>query len=490
VTITPLDLIVLLVYVVGINVWGWWLGRGQKGGTDYFLGSRNLPWWAVLLSVVATETSTLTFLSIPGVAYLGNLGFLQLTIGYLLGRTVAAAVLLPAYYRGELATAYALLEQRFGIVARRFTSAIFMVIRLLGDSVRFFATAIPLALMTGWSYPTSIIIIALPTAIYAYFGGIKAVVWVDALQCVLYLLGAALAMVALQFLVPGGWGSILGSAADAGKLNALNLSFDLSQPYTLWAGVVGGAFLSTASHGTDQLIVQRLLTCPDLRSSQKALVGSGVAVIVQFAFFLVLGLGLWAFYQGRPFERSDEIFALFVIQELPAGAKGLLIAAVLAAAAPASSINALASAAAYDFWAPAVGVSKDDPRILGVGKVFSLIWTALLVGGAILFTPLSRSATAVEVALAIASWVYGGLLGAFFLGVLSERADTRSVMIGIAAGIGTVTLIWVFWRTEVAYPWFALIGTVITFSVGWLLGRGSPSPEPSAAASLGARRAA
>ena len=315
--------------------------------------------------MVATETSTLTFLSIPGVAYLGTLGFLQLTFGYLAGRLVVASLLLPAYYRGDLKTAYALLGARFGSGVRRLTSAIFMVTRLLADSVRLFATAIPLALVTGWPYPLSILVIGALTVVYTYFGGIKAVVWVDAVQMALYLLGAAIAVVVLQGLVDGGWGAILAQAGAAGKLRVVDLSLDFSVPYTLWAGLLGGGFLAMASHGTDQLIVQRLLTCKDLAASRRALIGSGVAVVGQFAVFLLVGLGLWAFYENRAFDASDEIFARFIVEELPPGVTGLLIAGVFAAAMSSlsSSINSLASSSAYDFWAPARGI-EDDARIL------------------------------------------------------------------------------------------------------------------------------
>lgn len=466
---TPLDVAVLALYLGGVTVWGAWLGRGQKGGTDYFLGSRSLPWWAVMLSVVATETSTLTFLSIPGVAYMGSTTFLQLTLGYLAGRTVVALVLLPAYYCGELVTAYALLETRFGTGARRFTSAVFMVTRLLADSVRLFATAIPLALITGWDYPVSIAVIGVLTVIYTYFGGIKAVVWVDSLQMTLYLGGAVAAMAALQGLVPGGWGAILASASAAGKLDTLDFSLSLSTPYTFWAGILGGGFLSMASHGTDQLIVQRLLTCRDLKSSQRALVGSGLAVIVQFALFLGVGLGLWAFYQGRAFQRSDEIFALFIIQELPPGLTGLLIAGVFAAAMSSlsSSINSLASASAYDYWAPLAGAQGDEARILRAGKFFTLVWAALLVMGAVLFIPLSKGTTAVEVALGIASIVYGGLLGAFALGVLTRRPGQTAAIVGMVAGIGVVVLL----QKSMAWPWYSLVGTVVTLVVGMAMGR-------------------
>jgi len=470
-----LDLAVLVVYLAATTAWGAWLGRGQTGGTDYFLGNRELPWGAVMLSVVATETSTLTFLSLPGVAYLGTLVFLQLTFGYLVGRVLVSAILLPAYYRGKLTTAYALLETRFGLRARHFTSGIFMITRLLADSVRLFATSIPLALITGWPYTLSIVVIGLLTVVYTYFGGIKAVVWVDALQMFLYLVGAAAAAMALSGLVDGGWAAILAQASAADKLQVLDFGLVLSRPYTFWAGLVGGAFLTMGSHGVDQIIVQRLLTCKDLRASQKALVGSGIMVMAQFAIFLMVGMGLWAFYQGRSFERSDEIFARFIVEELPVGLTGLLIAGVFAAAMSSlsSSINSLASVTAYDFWAPATGRQTDEQGILRMGKLFTLAWAALLIAGAILFIPLSQGNTAVEVALGIQSLVYGGLLGGFALGLLVPQADERSVMIGMSSGIGTVTLIWLTASSEIAWPWFVLIGSLVTVAVGTVLGRGS-----------------
>jgi SSS family solute:Na+ symporter len=472
-SIPVLDFVVIVGYLLGVTAWGAWLGRGQKGGTDYFLGNRELPWGAVMLSVVATETSTLTFLSIPGVAYLGSMAFLQLTIGYLVGRIVVSLVFLPAYFRGELTTAYALLETRFGVGARRFTSAIFMVTRLLADSVRLFATAIPLALVTGWPYPLSIAVIGLLTLVYTYFGGIKAVVWVDALQMVLYLVGAVVAALALQALVPGGWGEILNQAWVGNKLVVFDFQRSLSVPYTFWAGLLGGGFLTMASHGTDQLIVQRLLTCKDLRASQRALVWSAVVVMAQFLVFLLVGLGLWVFYQGASFDRSDEIFARFIVEQLPPGITGLLIAGIFAAAMSSlsSSINSLASASAYDFWAPLRGMDGDEARILRAGKGFTLIWAVLLIGGATLFIPLSTRTSAVEVALGIASVVYGGLLGAFGLGILVKRADQRSAMIGMSTGIAVVMTIWLTIPERVAWPWFVLIGTAVTFFMGWALGR-------------------
>lgn len=485
---TGLDLAILVVYILGVTVLGVWLGRGQEGARDYFLGGRDLPWGAVLFSVVATETSTLTFLSIPGVAYATDLGFLQLTIGYLIGRVVVALVLLPAYYRGELQTAYGLLEQRFGLGTRRFTAGIFMVTRALADGVRLFATAIPLALITGWSYPVSILVMGVLTVLYTYYGGIRSVVWIDTLQIIVYVGGAIGALAVIGTHLPGGWNAILTAAADAGKLGVFELGLDLSDPYTVWAGLLGGAFLSMASHGADQLIVQRLLTCRDLRRGQWALVGSGFAVIAQFALFLVIGLGLWSFYGGAEFARTDEIFATFVIQQLPPGVTGIVIAAIFAAAMSSlsSSLNSLASSSTYDIYAPLKG--EDDERALfRVGHAFTLVWAVVLIGGALLFR--SRETPVVELGLAIASFTYGGLLGAFFLAILNPRADQRDAIGAVTTGLvlmsGVVFGSWyaalfgalgfdalagaVAALGAIAWPWHVVLGTLITFGAGSLL---------------------
>jgi solute:Na+ symporter, SSS family len=491
---TTLDTVVLALYVGAVTLWGVWLGRGQSGARDYFLGGRDLPWWAVLFSVVATETSTLTFLSIPGLAYATNLNFLQITVGYLIGRTIVAFVLLPSYFRGELTTAYGLLEARFGLPARRFASGIFMFTRALADGVRLFATAIPLALITGWSYPVSILVMGVATLLYTYFGGIRAVVWMDGVQMLIYMGGAVGALWVLLNGLPGGWDGLLAAAGEAGKLDMLRLDFDWSAPYTLWAGLLGGAFLSMASHGTDQLIVQRLLTCRNLRQSQMALIGSGVVVIAQFALFLVIGLGLWSFYETRDFARTDEIFATFIIEQLPAGVTGLVIAAIFAAAMSSlsSSVNSLASASTYDFYAPLRGGGEGD--LFRAGRLFTLLWGAILVGGALLFR--SRETPVVELGLAIASFTYGGLLGGFFLAILNRRANQRDAIAAIAIGMLVMSAI-VFGRWyapffdriglvgfaetltglgTIAFPWHVVIGTLVTFTVGSLLALTHPAP--------------
>src|SRR6266571_1371009 len=300
-----LDFVVIVAYLVGVTLLGIYVGRRQRDAKDYFVAGREIPWWAVLFSVVASETSALTFISIPGLAYVGNLGFLQVATGYLLGRIVLAYTLLPRYYEGNLVTAYALLEQRFGIAARRFTSVVFMVTRGMADSVRVYATAVPIALIIGpllpraAVMPVAVLVLGTLTVIYTIRGGMRAVVWTEIVQASVYLLGGLSAIVIIGQLVPGGWSSIVAAAAPAGKFKIISWYTGFDQPHTMFAGVIGGAFLSMASHGADQLIVQRLLSARSLKAAQAAVIGSGVAVIIQFALFLILGVGLWGFYGGK-----------------------------------------------------------------------------------------------------------------------------------------------------------------------------------------------
>ncbi|OYV71575.1 MAG: sodium:solute symporter, partial [Gemmatimonadetes bacterium 21-71-4] len=341
-----LDWTVAAAYLGGVVAAGMWLGRRQTGASDYFLGRHRLPWWAILLSIVAAETSAITVISVPGIGFTGDLTFLQLAFGYLLGRIAIAWLLLPAYAKGDLQTAYQVLGTRWGPQARRTSSAVFMVTRAMADSVRLFATAIPLAVITGWSYPVSIVVLGGATLLYAYTGGLRSVVWMDVVQLGVYLLAGAAALVVALHLAPGA----LAAAAAAGKLRVVDFRFSLGAPYTFFTAVIGGAMLSAASHGTDQLIVQRLLATRSLRDARMALVGSGVVVIAQFALFLVVGAALWtAFPAGRGL-RGDEVFPQFITTHLAGGLAGLAVAGLLAAAMSthASAINSLASATTHD----------------------------------------------------------------------------------------------------------------------------------------------
>ena len=320
-----LDLFVLLLYLSGTTALGMWIGRTQRSTNDYFVAERAIPWWAVLFSIVASETSALTFISIPGLAYIGNLGFLEVVAGYIVGRIVVAYTLLPRYFAGNLVTAYALLETRFGLGTRRFTSIVFMITRAMADAVRVFATAIPVALIIGpvmpkeYTMPAAIVVLGVLTVIYTYRGGMKAVVWTELLQASIYLMGGISAIVLIGQAVDGGWTTILSQARAAGKLQVIDWYTGFDRPHTMFAGIIGGAFLAMASHGTDQIIVQRLLSSRSLKQAQVAIIGSGFAVFAQMALFLMVGLGLGVVYGGQTFSTADQIFPTFIIERMPHG---------------------------------------------------------------------------------------------------------------------------------------------------------------------------
>jgi len=470
--VSSIDLAVMAAYCVAVLGVGLWFARQQKDATDYFLGHRSLPWAAVMLSIVATETSALTVISIPGLGARGDLTFLQLALGYVVGRIGVAAWLLPGYFRGEQETAYARLEERFGTGTRRAASGVFMAVRALGDSVRVFATAIPLTVITGWPVWVSVLVVCVVTLGYTWVGGLRAVVWVDVMQLALYLFTGIAAIVVAARLT-GGVLPVLDAAAAAGKLRAVDLRFSFSVPYTLLGGVVGGALLSAASHGTDHLIVQRLLGTRSLRHARLALVGSGVVVLLQFGLFLMVGTFLWAAGADPGTGSGDDIFPRFMVERLPVGISGLAIAGVLAAAMStvASSLNALASATTHDFYASITG--RRDPRhLLVVGRWATVVWAAVLAGGALSFR--SSDTPVVVLALSIASITYGGLLGLFILAGTVRRARQRDVITALAVATAAMLVVVLLKPppfTTLAWPWYVPLGLAITLVTGWAMSR-------------------
>lgn len=500
---TPIDYLVVVLYLVGVTAFGIAVSGRQRSTTDYFLGGHQIPWWAVLFSVVATETSTLTFISIPAVAYGGNLTFLQITFGYILGRIAVSLLFLPRFYQGRLATAYQFLGARFGPSMRNITSSTFMVTRLLADGVRLFASAIPVAILFRLAgirisdlkiYFLAILMISAVTLVYTFLGGIRAVVWMDVIQMGVYIGGACLAVGMILSRLPEGLAGAVNAAQSAEKLRVFHFGLGMSfrdfiaQPYTFLTALLGGAAFSVASHGTDQLIVQRLLATKSLRSSQKALVGSGFVVFLQFALFLFIGLLLYGFYSGQaPSElglaTADEIFAKFIVEEMPAGLSGLIIAAILAAAMStlSSSINSLASATTMDLYKPYRGRNKTPEQDLKISRLITVIWGLVIMGSAFMFalvqlrSPGDRPAV-VELGLGIASYTYGGLLGAFLLGLFSRKLHRTDAVKGFFAGLvallflvkGPVQSLLPGEGLTIAWTLYIVVGAAIVILVGHL----------------------
>jgi len=477
---TP-DLVVIAVYCAAVVVFGLVLSGRQRDARDYFLGHRGLPWWAIMLSIVATETSALTVISFPGIAARTNLAWLQVTFGYLVGRIAVAAYLLPGYFEGTQDTAYQRLERRFGPGARRAASGLFLLTRALADCVRIFATAIPLAIIlygtpTPASLAVGILAIGAVTVIYTWVGGLRAVVWVDVIQLGVYLVGGIATLIVATHLA-GGMGAF-GRAWDQGKLVVFDFRPSFTILYTFWGGIVGGALIAGASHGTDHLIVQRLLAARGLRDAQRALIGSGVFIIFQIGLFLLVGTSLWLAGADDLRMRGDAIYPTFVITQLPAGLAGLVVAGILAAAmsSHASAVNSLASASTHDFYAPLTG-RQDPTHLLWVGRWLTLFWTAVLVTGAMAFR--DQNTPVVQLALSITSVTWGSLLGTYVLGGLWPRARQRDVIIAMVVGVLAMTPIvlpavipnfmqrW-HWLPGLAWPWYVPLGTSVTVLVGML----------------------
>jgi len=464
--IRPIDFAIILVYLAGITLFGIRFRRSQQSLRDYFLGGRSAPWWALACSIVATETSTLTIIGTPAIAYDGNLGFLQLVMGYLVARVILCVVLVPQYFHGEFYTAYQLLEKRFGERMKRAAAIVFMITRALAEGVRISAIGKVVSVALGTGDRWSIAIVAALTLLYTFEGGMRAVIWTDVVQLVLYLTGSVVAFFLLLHKIPGGWPSVAHiAAASGGKLSIFDFSFSLTRSYTFWSGLLGGTFLTMASHGTDQTMVQRLLAARNERDAKTALLSSGVLIFAQFALFLILGVMLFAFAQHAPLPipggDTDRIFPEFIVREMPVGIAGLVLASIFAVAMSnaSGSLNSLASSSMIDFGRKARAAV--EPQQVKRSRYATLAWGLVL--GALGLAPWGH---VLEAGLTIASITYGGLLGVFLLGLWNRRANQTGALAGLVAGIAAMVA--VRFATPLAYTWYVLTGTVVTFAVGSL----------------------
>jgi len=463
------DLALIAVYLIGITWFGARFRSSQKTLRDYFLGGRNAPWWAIAFSIVSAETSTLTVIGTPALAFKGNFGFLQVVLGYLLARIVISTLFLPHYFRGELYTAYELMERRFGPRLRRLTAGLFLILRALAEGVRVFAVSIVVSIILQLNPFWAIVVIVLLTLFYTFEGGMTAVIWTDVIQMTLYVAGAVVSLFTILSKLPHGWAQVYAAATLADKFRIFDFSFAptlawLSQPYTFWAGVVGGCFLCTASHGTEQLMVQRLLSAHDLKQSRKALFASWAVVAVLFSLFLTIGTILWALYQANGWkvpEKVDRIYPQFIWDNLPIGVAGLVMAAVLAAAMSnlSAALNSLSSTTVMDFYRHS-SPGKPEAHYLSVARFATLGWGAVLLAIGVLA---QRVDSVLEAGLGIASILYGGLLGVFLLGLLWKQVSESAAMAGMAAGI--LGNLYIRFATPIAFTWYVLIGTLITIGV-------------------------
>src|SRR6476469_7001445 len=475
-----LDLIIIFGYLIGIVLFGTWFGRKQKTTADYFLGDRSVPWWAVAFSIVATETSTITFISIPGIAFArgGNFQFLQLVFGYLLGRIVISILFIPSYFRGELLTVYQLLDRRFGGKIKMVAASLFVVMRNIADGIRLLLTAIVLAAVYAAFQPAanaeiiiivSIVIIGVAMIIFTYFGGMEAVIWVEVIQLGIYIAGAIAAAVVLISSIGGGLATVNSLATQFGKYSLFDFSLDHTRLYTFWSGLIGGCFLTMSTHGTDQYLVQRYLCTDRPRKAVIALLTSGGIVLAQFIGFLFIGVLLFAFYHpftdpayaaaasaAFPFTGGDRVFPDFITQHLPTGLSGLVVAAIFAAAMS-SSLNSIAATAVNDLYKP-FKPDRDDKHYLKVSHVLTLVWGVVQIGVAVAVRHRNRSA--LDQALSIASLINGPVLGVFLVGTFMRRVSEPPALIGM--GVSIISMLYIFFATKIAWTWYVFIGSSIT----------------------------
>ena len=481
--ISPVDLVIVLVYMMFAVLLGLWVGGRQRNVDGYFLGDRALPWWALLLSIVATETSTVTFLSIPGVSYAmedGDFRFLQLPVGYIVGRALVSWLLLPSYFRGSLFTSYEVLQRRFGETARRLASLLFMITRTVADALRLYLTAIVLREVIRLDLPTCIVIVGVATIIYTFFGGMRSVVWNDCIQFVIYMIGATWALFVLVGKLPAGWNTLAEFGATHDKFRMWDFAVDpTSGTMTFWIGLIGGAFLTLGTHGTDQLTVQRLLSARRQREATWALIGSGLIVAAQFALFLLIGVGLACFYQtgdgAREFAAKDQVFATFIVEQLPRGVVGITLAAVFAAAMStlSSSLNASANAAVSDFFRPLAGAHVSEKRLLMVSRVATILFGVGQMAIAMASERLLGGRSTVDRVLAIAGFTTGPILGLFFLAAWPKPVSQRAALFGFAVGLVVLTCVafqpWQMYgihKYEINGYYYSFIGSIITFLAG------------------------
>ncbi len=490
--LSTVDLVIVAGYILGTMLLGARLSRRQRDVNSYFVSDRNVGWWLVLISIVATETSTVTFLSVPGLSFAqgGNLTFLQLSFGYVIGRIVIAWLLLPAYLSGNLLSAYQLLRQKFSPAVQRTASAIFLLTRMIADGLRLYLAALLVGQFTGWNATWSVIGTAAVTIVYTYLGGMTAVIWTDLVQFLIYIVGAIVASIFIFHDMPGGIETFLSVGRDAGKFQLFNFSTDPAQKYTLWAGIFGGAFFTMATHGADQIMVQRYLCSRSLRQARIALVSSGFVVLLQFLLFLLIGVGLYVLVDrgglelpARMHGKNDVVFGYFIVNYLPTGIVGLLIAAVLASSMStlSGSLNSASSAVVADFYRP-LRPNMSDTHYLNVARGMTMLWGLSRLGVALVAIPLLADESVINSVLSVAGLTTGLILGLFLLGRMSKPVRSSAALAGLVAGSLTVFTVWglsfsglsywglSFWGiTKLAWPWYPLVGTLVTIGVALLV---------------------
>ena len=407
-----------------------------------------------MFSIVATETSVLTFISVPGLAYKGDWTFLQLSFGYIIGRCLVSFFLLPNYFSSGITSIYQIIGNRFGANIQKVSSLIFLITRVLADGIRFLATAVIVQVITGWTLTASVVLIGAITLVYVVSGGLKTIVWIDSIQFFLYLLGGCITIIFILNSTQDSFSNIWSGLVASRKTQIFNFSGSLySDPYVFINALIGGIFLSFSSHGVDYMMVQRVLSVKNLKSGQKAMIGSGIFVLIQFGIFLFAGAMIYSFFNGVQISKDRE-FSTFIVEYLPVGLKGLLLAGILSAAMStlSSSINALASSTLTD-------ILRVESSLL-LSRLISIFWAVVLILIALVFD--ESDSAIVIIGLQIASFTYGGLLGLFLLSKMEKKFNSTSLMIGL---VSSFLIVFYLKYLGIAWTWFIMISVIANLSL-------------------------
>jgi solute:Na+ symporter, SSS family len=486
-SLTWQDYSVLFVLLVLLFLVGIYSGREEKSTNDFFLGGRTIPWWAACLSFVATEISAVTLIAVPAVAYMENWEYAQFFIGSFLARIVIAFLFIPAFYRFNCTSIYEFLRYRFGPETQIAGSILFFITRLLASGVRLMVACLAVSILIGWSIIPTILLFSVICILYIAWGGIKAVVWTNVVQALCFTIAGVVAIGFLLTQVDGGAAAVVALAGSAGKLKIFNWGPGLSEaglpaflqslftdPNLFLLATLNGFFGSMAAFGTDQEIMQRLLTVETRKASQKTMLMTPIGSFLVMMIFLFIGACLYAFYAQNPAlplpAKLDKIFPHFIAQTMPPVMRGLMLAAIVMASID-SPLGSLTSSFVTDIYRPVLFKAGTERHYLLISRVSVVIFGIILAFIAYFFSHFEKF---LWLAFKIGGVTYGSLLGVFLLGLLTQRRCNRLNVVAMAASAVSMLVLLILSEKNIfplGWTWLLLIGTFLTFAAGWLFGK-------------------
>lgn len=460
---STLDWTILGIYISGNLLLGYYLSKRIATAEDFYLGKRTTPWWAIGISVIATYVSALSFLGAPAWAYTDGLSVIAIHLNYPIVIFLVITFFLPFFFNSGVASIYEYQEKRFGPKARILVSTIWLVSQTLTSAAILYATSLVLEFITGIDVVYAIFIVTVIALIYTTMGGITAVIWTDVIQAAVLFIGAFIIFFALLDNLTLPLGETLAQLKIQGKTNALNFSGDWTNVTTIWSGVVAMTLYHVTVYGTNQMMVQRALASKNIGDAKKSYLLMGFAAFFIYFLFIFLGILFYAYYGGREFENGNTIILQFAADYGLPGLMGIIAAAVMAASMSSldSAFNSLSTISVVDFYQKYFVKNGSPQHYLKVTRIFTVFWAMVIIAPAILYS--KSTGSILETLSQVGSYFVGAQLGMFALGFFSKHATERGLLIGTAVGFGVVW--YVATKTDIAWPWYCLIGAVTNMSV-------------------------